>query len=101
MQAFGFEQGSEQSVLIFAVAVLVVKNIGGRVGLVPAEAQRQADVAEILGDVVVEGLDSIQVVVEAFGEFRCFGANFGRGRAPVFFEACIPAADLFPTDERG
>ena len=36
MQAFGFEQGCEQSVLVFAVAVLVVENVCGGVGLVAA-----------------------------------------------------------------
>ena len=54
MQALGFEQGGKQGVLVFAVAVLVVKNVSGSVGLVAAHAERQADVAEILRDVVVE-----------------------------------------------
>jgi hypothetical protein len=101
MQAFGFEQGGEQRVLIFAVAVLIVQDVCGGVGLVAAETERQADVAEILRDEVVESLDLIQVGVEAFGEFGGFGADFRRGRAPVFFQVRIPAADLFPTDEGG
>ena len=87
--------------LIFAIAVLVVQDICGGVGLIAAETERKADVAEILGYVIVEGLDFIHLRVEALGEFSGFGANFRRRRAPVFFEAGIPAADLFPADERG
>src|ERR1022692_1746274 len=101
MQALGLKQGGEQSVFVFAVAVLVVKDLPGSVRLVAARAQRQTDVAEILRDEVVESLNLVHLRVEAFGEFVGLGANFRRGSTPVFFQARIPAADLFPTDERG
>ena len=101
MQAFGFEQRGQQGVLVFAVAVLVVEDVCGGVGLVAADAEREADVAEIFGDEVVEGLDFIHLGVEAFGEFCGFGADFRGGRAAVFFQAGVPAADLFPADEGG
>src|ERR1700722_11584882 len=101
MQALGFEQGGQQGMLILAIAVLVVKNIPRSVGLIAAHTQRQADVAEVPGDEIVESLDLIQVVVEAFGEFGGFGAGLARGRAAVLFQTSIPESDLFPTDERG
>ena len=87
--------------LVFAVAVLVVKHVGSRVRLVAADSEREADVAEVLRDEIVEGFGFFQVGVQALGQFLRFGANFGRGRAAVFLEAGVPAANLLPGFERG
>ena len=101
MHALGFEERSEQGVLILTVAVLVVEDIAGGVRLVAAYAEREADVAKILGDEIVEGFDLVQVVIETLGQFVRFGAYFWGGRPTVFLEACVPAADLLPAYERG
>ena len=87
--------------LIFAVAVLVVEDVAGGVRLVAAHSQRQADVAEILGHEIVEGFGLVQIRVEALGQFLGLGADFRRGRAAVFLQAGVPAANLLPTGERG
>ena len=69
--------------------------------LITAEAQRQAHIAEILGHVVIEGFGALQIAVHALGQLFGFGPDFGRGRAAVFFQAGIPAANLLPAFERG
>jgi len=88
-------------VLVLAIAVLVVKNVGGGVGLVAPQAQRQAYVAEILGDVVIEPFDFGDIAVEALGEFLGFRADLRRWLPAVMIEAGVPAANFFPTAEGG
>ena len=53
VKAFGFEKRCEQRVLVFAIAVLIVKNVGGSVGLVAADTEGKAHIAEVLRNVVV------------------------------------------------
>ena len=56
VQAFGLKQRGQQRVLVFAVAVLIVQNVGGGMRLVAPHAERKADVAEILRDEIIERL---------------------------------------------
>src|SRR5580765_4566810 len=76
-----------------------MKYIGGRVRLVAAYAEREADVAEIFRNEVVKSLCFFQIGVQALGQFLRFGANFGRGFATIFLEFGVPAANLFPAFE--
>ena len=92
---------SQQRVLVFAVAVLVVQHVGRRMRLVAADAERQAHVAEILRDEIVEGFGLVEIGVQALGQFVGFGLHFGRGLAAIFLQAGVPAADLLPGFERG
>src|SRR5580692_7399213 len=69
---------------------------GSSVGLVAADSERQADVAEVFRDVIVKGFGFIEICVQALGEFLRFGADFGTGSAAVFFKVGVPAADLLP-----
>ena len=101
VQAFGLEQRRQQRVFIFAVAVLVVKHVGGGVWLVAADSERQADVAEIFRHEIVEGFGFFEIGVQAFGQFLSLGADVGGGCAAIFFEAGVPAANLFPGFESG
>ena len=98
---FGFKQRGEQRVLVFAVAVLIVKNVPGSVRLVTPQSQRKADIAEILRHEIVKRLNFVQLIVEALGELFGFGSNFRRRRAAVFVQSGIPAADLLPANESG
>src|SRR6266478_8732065 len=76
-------------------------NVGGGVGLVAPQAQRQAYVAEILGDVVIEPFDFGDIAVEALGKFLGFRADLRRWLPAVMIEAGVPAANFFPTAEGG
>ena len=58
------EEGFEEGVLIFAVAVLIGQNFGSGVGLIAADTEVDADVASFRGDEFVEGADLV------FGGFR-------------------------------
>ena len=87
--------------LVFAIAVLVVKNVRRSVRLVAADAERQADVAEIFRDEIVEGFGPGNVGRLALDEFVGFGFHFGRGLAAVALQAGVPAADLLPGFEGG
>ena len=101
VEAFGLEQRRQQRVLVFAVAVLIVKDVGGSVRLIAADSERQADVAEILRDEIVEGFGFVEVGIQSLGQFLRFGANFRRRRAAIALEAGVPAADLLPGFEGG
>lgn len=43
--------------LILAITVLIFENVGGGMRLIAAEAEGEADVANIFRDVIVEGSD--------------------------------------------
>ena len=85
--------------LILAIAVLVVKHVGGRVRLESSNAERQADIAEVGCDVIIERLNFVDVGGLAFGEFGGLGADFVVGLAAVFFQLGVPSAHLLPTGE--
>src|SRR4029077_9119461 len=89
----------EQSVLIFAVAVLVVENVRGGLRLISRQAQRQADVAKILRHEVVKRLGLFQIGSQSFGEGRGFLLHFLRRNSPIFFQTGVPASNLLPTGE--
>src|SRR6267143_5090874 len=101
MQALGRQQRREQGVLVFAVAVLVVQNVGSCVRLVAAQPERQAYVAEILGDVVIESLDPVEIAAQAFGQLVGLRANLRSGLPAIVIEARVPAADFFPAVKGG
>ncbi len=85
--------------LVLAIAILVMEHVGSGVRLVAAYSQRQADIAEIFCDVIVERFGFFQVAVHAPGQLLSLGTNFGRRHATVLFEAGVPAADLLPAFE--
>ena len=95
------EQPFQQRVLVLAVAVLVGKDFSGGMRLIAANTERQADVAEILGDVVVDGLQLLHVGVAALHQFLGAGADFGRGRAAVAFQSGVPTAHRVPGGKGG
>src|SRR5271165_2190911 len=67
--------------------------------LVATDSKREADVAEIPGDEIVEGFDFVQIVVQPFGQFFGLGFHLGGGGAAVLLKAGVPAADPLPAFE--
>ncbi len=96
MQTLSFEQRGQQRVLVFAVAILIVQHVGGSMRLVAADSQREADIAEVLGDVVVKALSLLEIGGEALRQFGGLGLHFGAGDAAVFLQPGIPDTDLCP-----
>src|SRR5215470_10903658 len=74
--------------------------IGGRMRLIPPESTRQAHVAKILGDVIIECFHFVHIRGPSFGKFGSLGANLSSRLPPLVIETCIPSADLFPSMER-
>src|SRR5262249_15368312 len=68
--------------------------------LKPAHAKRQADIAEVGRDVVVQRLNFFDIVGFSFSQFGGAGANLLRWLAAIFLETCVPASHLFPARER-
>ena len=60
MNTRGFEHCGEKGVFVFAIAILILENFRGRVGLVARETERKADIANIFGDVIVKGLNFVE-----------------------------------------
>ena len=93
------EHGGEERVLVFTVAVLIGENFGGGVRLVAAEAEGEADVANIFRDVGVECLDLFGIGCEVLGECESFCAEFGSGGESAFFEIGVPTGYVIPSGE--
>jgi hypothetical protein len=56
MHALSPQQRSEQGVLVFAVAILIVQNFGSRMRLIARHPQREADISEVRRNEVIECL---------------------------------------------
>src|ERR1700684_1770029 len=81
----GLQHGGEQSVLVLAVAVLIFENVGSGMWLIAAEAKGEADVANILGDIIVESGDFVELGRAALDEFLRSRADFWRRVSASFF----------------
>ena len=73
--ARGGEHGSEQRGLVFAVAVLVGEDVGGFVRLVPANAEGDADVADLRANESVDGAGLLFRRGLAFDQLRDLGLD--------------------------
>ena len=87
--------------LVLTVAVLVREDLGGGVGLVAADAEGDADVADVGGDVVIERAGFGLVGGHARGEFGGLGLYRVVGDDAVGLEHAVPLAHLFPGFEGG
>src|SRR6185437_13294554 len=83
------------------IAILIVQDVAGSMRLEAAHAERQADVAKVGGDVIVERLNLVEVGGFALDEFGFLGANFCIRLSAIFFESGVPAAELVPTFKGG
>ena len=97
MNPCGIQHGFQQRGFVFAVAIAIDENFTGGVGLVASHAEGEADVPDILGNPVIQGLGFGVVGVEAMHDFVGFRANFGSGEAAILFEIGVPIGDLRPT----
>src|SRR6202041_1703386 len=61
----------------------------------------KTDVADIFGDVVVEGLGLFEIAGAAAGEFLGFGTDVGSRIGATSFEGRIPLRNFLPVLESG
>ena len=87
--------------LVLAVAVLIFEDVRGGMRLVAAEAEGEADVADIFCDVIVESGDFFEFGRAPLNQLLGFGADFGRGFGAALFKIGVPFADLRPGGEGG
>jgi hypothetical protein len=87
-------------VLVLAVAVLVFEHFRGVMGLVAADTEGDADVANLRGDVGVDGFDFIFFAALAGGDLGDLGFDFCVGHDAIVFQAAIPLANRIPALER-
>src|ERR1700719_2087243 len=73
--ACGFEHCGEEGVFVFAVAILICKNFRRWVRLVTRETEREADVPNIFGNVIVERLDLVEFRGPSLNQLLRFWAN--------------------------
>src|SRR6478672_1222606 len=99
MHTSGFGHGSEKGVLVFAVAIFVGEDVGGGMRLVTSGAKGEADVAIILGNVIVEGFELIAIGGESLGEISGLAADGVVGDAAIALESGIPLRYLAPRFE--
>ena len=101
VEALGVEQRGQQRVLVLAIAVAVGQHFAGRMRLNASQAERQAHVANVARDVVVERLHLRHVVGLAFDQRSGFGLHAGVGHAAVVLQPGVPRAQLLPALEGG
>ena len=82
--------------LVLAIAILIFENVGGGMRLVATESEGETDVADIFGNVIVEGGDFLEFGGAALNQLLRLGANFGGGVAAAFFEVGVPCGDFVP-----
>ena len=87
--------------LVLAIAVLIFEHVGGGMRLVAAEAEGEADVANIFCDVIIERGDFFEFGGAALNQLLSLGADFRGGVAAAFFKIGVPFGDLCPRGERG
>ncbi len=97
----GGEHGDEEGSFIFAVAVLIAEDIGGGVGLIAADAEGYADVADLGADEVVDGAGLGVVGGFVGGEGADAGADIVVGSGAGGLQAAIPGSDFGPGVEVG
>src|ERR1700691_321844 len=92
----GLQHGGKQSVLVLAIAVLIFENVGSGMWLIAAEAKGEADIANIFGDVIVEGRDRVELGRAALDEVLRSRADFWRWVRASFFKIGVRGGDLRP-----
>jgi hypothetical protein len=93
------EHGGKQCVLVFAIAILIAENLSCSMRLVSADAKVDANVANLGGNVGVEGADLFFIGGFARDELGDLSFDFRAGRGAVGFEAAIPGTHLLPALE--
>src|ERR1700735_3574553 len=90
------KHGTEQRSLIFAIAVLVLENGGGRVRLVSSNADFDGDVTDLPLHEIGESPDFVDGGWRVGGQLGYFLFNLRRGLAAVGGKASVPKSDIFP-----
>ncbi len=90
------QHGDQQGGLVFAVAVAIAKDVGGVIGLQPADSALNDEVADVFLDGIGDAAE-LGVEVRRAGDERLrIGSDLRRGLGPVRFERCDPLADGLP-----
>src|SRR5436190_6729826 len=82
---------------VFAVAILICHYVCGSMGLIATLAQRQTDVAKVLGDEFIQSLDLLLIGISTAHQFSSLGPNLLVRCSPFTLEFVIPVADFRPT----
>src|SRR5271165_4275553 len=99
LDADRLQQGGQQRVLVFAIAVAVGQNLACRVRLDAAQPEGQAHVADVARDIVIQRLYLLHVVGFSLDELSSFGLHCVVGLAPFALEKRIPGAQIVPALE--
>ena len=99
--AGGGEHGDEEGGFVLAVAVLIAEDVAGVVGLEAADAEGDADVADLRADVGVDGAGLFVGSGFAGGEGGDLGADVVVGLGAGAFEGAVPGTDFLPAMEVG
>ncbi len=90
------EHGTEQRGLVFAIAVLVLENRGGRMSLNSANADFNSHVANLALHKIGESFDLIESGRQICGKLDDFLFDLGGSLPAVDVEAGVPESDVFP-----
>src|SRR5215203_2847890 len=82
---------------VFTVAILICHYVCRCMRLVTALAQRQANVAETLGDILIQRLNLLLLSLPTACQFGSLGSNLLVGCNPFTLESLIPVAHFRPT----
>src|SRR6266852_5376384 len=96
----GLQKRREKSVLVLAISVLIGKHLGGRVGNIPARAQRNTDITKTSGHKIVNCLKFFGVARLTAGVFLSFCADFRRDFQLRLLQGREPFSDVVPRTER-
>src|SRR5205823_926000 len=101
VDAYGGEHCSEESGLIFAVAIAVAEDVAGVVGLMSPYADFNDKVPHLFLNKLGDGFSLIVEVGLVAGEFFGLCGDLRGGDETVFREVLIPLADALPCAFRG
>ena len=101
LDVLGLQQGLQQSVLVLAISVTVLQDFRRGVGLQPANAEGNADVANVPGHVVVEAASLFRRRSSTLGKFSGLFAHALVHDHTVALQFCIPLSHLQPVRESG
>src|SRR5262249_26037304 len=93
------EHRAQKRVLVFAVAVLIAKDLRSLVWLKASDTEREAYVAVVLRNEVVDRADLLFIIRLVFGQFRDLGFQVRREFHLCLLQAAVPRAYLLPVRE--
>src|SRR5271157_1678186 len=81
---------------VFAISIAILQHLAGSMGLVTSDAEGDAHVSELHGDIVINCIDFLIVGPRTLGYFSLPGTNLWGNRCLLLLKRAPPAAHLFP-----